>query len=190
MLTLSDTGELLKIAAAVAAIVGGSIGLIKFLADRREKEVREWQKVVLYKILRQDELSPLTFSTLLEKYRVEAQAFSDVDLKKREISEDALRRVLLELVSSNVVSLEPSGSFRLKITLAKIDQFEMQNRLNDELAKLVGANPHVYTLDDVAKEIAPKLGLHISIVRNTLRVSIEQLGTLEIDSNGHLAFPR
>lgn len=188
-MTLSDLEELFRSVAAIAAIVGGTIGLIKFLTDKREKEVREWQKVVLYRILRQDELNPMAFTTLLEKYRVEAQAFVNVDLKKGEISEDALRRVLLELVSSNVVSLEPSGAFRLKIATTTVDQYELLNRLNAELAKIVGANPHTYTIDEIAKEISPKIGMDIPILRDTLRVSIAA-GFLEEDSNGRIAFPR
>jgi hypothetical protein len=188
-MTFAEFQELVKSVAAVLGVFGAGLGIAKYLSEKREKEVREWQKVVLYKILQQSEQPTMTFASLLEKYRLEAQAFADANLKKGEISEDALRRVLLELVSANIAQLEPSGSFRLKIVQAKVDQQELQHRLNVELARVVGPNPHTYTIDEVAKEIAPKLGLDIPIVRNTIRIAVE-IGALEVDDAGRLAFPR
>src|SRR6266446_596892 len=109
-MTLAEMKEIISMIAAVVGVSAGLLGLWKYFSGKREIEVREWQKVVLYKIFRQNELNPISFNSILEKYRIEAQAFVDVDLKKKEVSEDTLRRVLLELVSSNVISLEPSGS--------------------------------------------------------------------------------
>lgn len=131
----------------------------------------------------------MRFTQILEKYRIEAQAFTDVDLKKKEIGEDALRRVLLELTSSNILSMEPSDSFRLKIAAEKPDPFVIMQGINKELAQMVGANPFVYTLDDVLKAIAPKVGIEMPLLRTDFRQAIAQ-GNLVVDEAGRIAFPR
>ncbi len=187
-MALLETPQAVQVAATVIGIAGGLLGLLKYFSDKREKELREWQKVVLYKIFRQNEMDPLSFTSVLEKYRSEAQAFPDIDLKKKEISEDALRRVLLELASSGILSLEPANSFRLKVSVPKIDDTDLRNRINKELVSLIGASPFVYTLDDVARQIAPKVGLEFQILRSTLLVSIDA-GVLEMNDDEKMAFP-
>ncbi|MFP5344810.1 MAG: hypothetical protein ACLGGU_04115, partial [Gammaproteobacteria bacterium] len=126
-MTVADVQPFVQVAGTIVGISGGLLALYKYLCDKREKELREWQKVVIYKIFRQNETKPLGFTGILEKYRIEAQAFVAVDLKKTEISEDALRRVLLELTSSNILSLRPNDSFQLQVAEAKPDPIEMLN---------------------------------------------------------------
>ncbi len=188
-MSLADLQEVIKMSVAVVGVSGGLVGLLKYFSGKREKELREWQKVVLYKIFCQDESNPLNFSTILEKYRIEAQAFIDIDLKKKEMSEDTLRRVLLELVSSNVLTFEPGGSFQLKVSVPKVDPYDKLESINKELVKLVGSNPFVYTIDEVAKEIAPKVDMDIPILKNAIRQGIDS-GNLEIDDNKRIAFTR
>ncbi len=168
----------------VVAILGGLLALYKYFSDKREQELREWQKVVIFKILRQTEAKALTFNEILGSYRSEAQAFTAVNLKKKEISEDALRRVLLELASSNIITIGPSDTFWLKGV--KREFFDV---VNQELIRLVAPNPFVYTLDEFAKEISPKTGVEIPLLKNTLRLSIDQ-GLLVRDDQGRIAFPK
>lgn len=188
-MTVADIQSFVQTAATIVAISGGMFGLYKYFSDKREKELREWQKVVIYKIFRQNETKVLGFIDILEKYRIEAQAFVAVDLKKTEISEDALRRVLLELTSSNILSFEPNDSFQLKVAKAKSDPQEILDRLNKELVRVVAPNPFVYTLDEVLKEISPKIGIDIPLLRNSLRYSIDQ-GFLVLDDKDRIAFPK
>jgi hypothetical protein len=188
-MTVADVQPFVQMTATIVAISGGLLGLYKYFSDKRARELREWQKVVIYKIFRQNETKVLGFIEILEKYRIEAQAFVAVDLKKTEISEDALRRVLLELTSSNILSFELNDSFRLKVAKAKSDPLELLERLNQELVRVVAPNPFVYTLDEVLKEISPKVGIEIPLLRNTLRQSIDQ-GFLVLDDKDRIAFPK
>jgi hypothetical protein len=176
-------------AALLIGISGGLLGLYKYFSDKREKELREWQKVVIYKIFRQNEMKALSFTDVLEKYRIEAQAFLDVDLKKKEVSENALRRVLLELASSNILSMEPSDSFRLKVVVEKADPRDLLQQVNRELVRMVAPNPFVYTIDEVLKEIAPKVGVEIPLLRNDLKQAVTA-GKFVVDEAGRIAFPR
>ena len=187
-MSITDAQPLVQMAATVIGISGGLFGLYKYFSDKREKELREWQKVVIYKIFRQNEMKALGFTDVLEKYRIEAQAFVGVDLKKKEVSEDALRRVLLELASSSILSMEPSDSFRLKVAVEKPDPFGILQRVNRELVQMVAPNPFVYTLDEVLKEIAPKVGIEIPLLRNDLKQAIAQ-GRFIVDKAGRIAFP-
>ena len=184
-----NLNQFVQSGATVVGIAGGLAGLFRFFSDRREKDIREWQKVVISKIFQQSESKALSFASVLEKYRSEAQAFAAFNLTKTEISEDALRRVLLELVSSNILSMEIGNLYKLKVSKTTTDPIELLTKINAELARLVAANPFLYTLDEVSKEVAPKVGLEIPILKNTLKQSIAQ-GLLVQDELGHLAFPK
>jgi hypothetical protein len=188
-MSISDIQELVQLTATVIGISGVLLGLYKYFSNKREKELREWQKVVIYKIFRQNELKTIGFTDILEKYRIEAQASMDIDLKKNEISEDALRRILLELVSSNIIRMEPSDSFRIKLSVEKPDLLDIFHKINKELVQMVGQNPFTYSIEEVVKEIAPKLGIDIPLLRNDLRQAISQ-GKFVVDKAGRIAFPK
>lgn len=187
-MTIDDIYKFIQVTATILAVAGGLIAIVKYFSERREKELREWQKVVIYKILRRTEMESVKFTELLKSYRSEAQAFRDIDLSKKEISEDSLRRVLVELTSSGVVKMDPMDSFKLNIAQEKPDPTELLKKVNDELVRLVGQNPYAYTIDVFAKDVAQKVGLEIPILKNELRKSIN-IGLLVIDDEGRLAFP-
>lgn len=186
---VADVQAIVPMAAMIIGISGGLLGLYKYVSEKRDKELREWQKVVIYKIFRQNESQILSFIEILEKYRSEAQAFVAVDLKKTEISEDALRRVLLELTSSNILSFKPNDSFQLNIIIVKSDPLEILNSINNELVRIVAPNPFVYTLDEVLKELSSNVGIDIPLLRNSLKQSIDQ-GFLVLDDKDRVAFSK
>jgi len=183
-----STAESVQIVATIIGMPAALVALYKYFSDQRQKELREWQKVVVYKILRQNEIKALPFLELLSAYRTEAQAFPAFDLKKSEISEDTLRRVLLELVSAYVVSIEPSDSFRLQ-GIIKLGWDEKVQAVNRELARLVAPSPHTFTVDDFVKEAAPRIGMEIPVLRAWIRRSITEK-YLEVDDQDRLAFVR
>jgi hypothetical protein len=180
--------DVIQSTAAVIGVAGGLVGLYKYLSEKREKELREWQKVIIYRIFRQDELSSLTFSRILEKYRIEAQAIRDFDLNKKEISEDALRRVLLELSSSGILNLVPSDSFKLKVEVPKLDVTERFEQFNSELFNLIGSSPFVYTLEDVANRLADKIGIAPLRLQADMNNFVGQ-GQLVMNEDRRIAFP-
>jgi hypothetical protein len=184
---ITDVQPFVQMVATLAGLSGGLFGLYKYFSDKREKELREWQKVVIYKIFRQKEMEALSFSLILEKYQIAAQAFIDIDLKKKEISEDALRRVLLELASSGILTIKPLDAFQLKVVVDKPDPLDKFNKINQALVEMVAKNPYVYTLDEVLKEIAPKVGEEIPLLRTSLKQSIAQ-GIFVVNKEGKIAF--
>ncbi len=184
---LSGMKEIVTVSATVIAIVGGLLGLVKFFSDKREVNIKEWQKVVIQKLFEQSDDKILSFGRVLEKYRSEAQAFAAYNLKKGEISEDSLRRVLIELTASNILCMKDKDAYKLNIDESKIDQYELQQKMNSELVKIIGASPFVYTLDEVAKQIGHKLGIEFQLVKGSLKLSIDQ-DLIEEDEKGRIAF--
>jgi len=179
--------EYVQIVATTIGILAGLLGLYKYFSDKRQKELREWQKVVIYKIFRQNEAKAMTFLDILARYRTEAQAFPAFDLKKSEISDDALRRVLIELTSSNILSMERSDSFRLQ-GIVKLDWDEKVQLVNQELVRMIASSPFKYTVDEFVKDVAPKIGMEIPILRGWIKKSIAEK-YLEADDQNRLAFP-
>lgn len=130
-----------------------------------------------------------TSTDILDRYRSEVQTFVAVDLKKNKMSEDALRRVLLELVCSGIVILEQNDSFLLKIAKAQTFLGARLELVNQELVRMIAPNPFVYTLDDFAKEVSSKIDMPMPLLRDWIKQSISG-GGLAIDHNGRLAFPK
>jgi hypothetical protein len=188
-MSMTELLQLTQLVATLVGILGGLLALKKHFSDRREKELREWQKVVVYKIFRRKEMTSVAFAEVLEKYRSEAFAFADVEIKKKEISEDALRRILLELSSSNILSLAPGDSFQLAVKVPKLDLAEKAELMSKALVQVVGSHPNLYTLDEVAKQVAEKTGFDFVLLRNDIREAIE-LDRLDVDDKGRLSFPQ
>lgn len=188
-MSLAAVESLVQMIATGIGILGGSLALFKYFSDKRETELREWQKVVIYRIFRQNEKQAMRFTEILEKYRSEAQAFADVDLTKKEIGEDALRRVLLELTGSGILGMEPMDSFRLRLPAETPDPVGLFHRINAELVDLVSPNPFVYTLDDILKQISPRVNVPIPLLRTNFRQALAA-GNLVADEQGRIAFPR
>src|SRR5271156_2620707 len=112
---LTDIESLVTIGGTTIGIIGGLFGLFKYRLDKKETELREWQKVIIYTIFRRDEdtIYFMSFDNIRNAYLREAQAVQDINLKKKDISENALRRVLIDLTSSGILGMGPSNSFRL-----------------------------------------------------------------------------
>jgi hypothetical protein len=182
--------DVVTISGTVVAIVGGFIGLLKFFSDKRETTIREWQKVVIQKLFQQVEGKSMSFSTILQQYRSEAQAFAAYDLKKAEISEDSLRRVLIELVASNILCMEAKDSYKLYIPKKAMfeDAYELTQKINSELVKVIGPSPYMYKLDEVAKKIGEAVGVAFQLIKGNLLQSIDA-GLLMEDKEGYIAFP-
>ena len=112
---IAISGTIVTVSGTIIAIVGGLLGLRKYFTDKHEVIYREWQKVVIQKLFADSDAPEIPFSLILEKYRIEARAIKDFNLKKGEISENSLRRVLIELVTSNILCMRAKDIYKLNI---------------------------------------------------------------------------
>jgi hypothetical protein len=180
--------DVIQSTATVIGVAGGILGLYRYLSEKREKEVREWQKVVIYRIFQEEgEIEPLAFSRVQEKYLDKAQTLRDFNLSKKEISEDSLQRVLLELSVSGILTLVPKKSFRLKVEVPQLDLVKRNEELNLELTKVIGSHPFVFTIEEVAFKIGEKLKLEPLLCQGSIIAGINA-GFLVINNDRKIAF--
>ncbi|WP_274063453.1 hypothetical protein [Vibrio parahaemolyticus] len=127
----------------------------------------------------------------LSAYRLEAQAFQEFALPKKEITENALHRVLLELIYTTAIEQRENNSYRLRIVKEQFNLQDLVMKFNSELVRVIGSNPYLYTVDEVLKEIAPKLGLadRIPLLHNDLLGAINNRKFV-LDEHGRIAFPQ
>ena len=186
---MSDIQSIVSLVATLIAITGGAIGLIKYFSDRRKSEVREWQKVIVEQILRENEDKSMSFTRLLDRYRSETQAFREADLTRKEKTDHFLKRVMIELVASGVVDQLARNSYRLRLAVPRPE--EIGYRITMRVFDIVNRNPFVYTSDEVAKEIVDsfvEFGFGVSMLRTHITM-LEQQGALSSDNEGRLGFP-
>ena len=177
--------------ATIIGIVGGLFGMYKYFSNQREKEIREWQKVIVYKIFREQERSEetnlLNFETILVKYQNAGLVTSKFNLNKKDINEDTLRRILLELTSSGILVQVLPDSFKLNVIEPSIDIDEKYDLINVRIGELIGPNPGVFTKEEVAARIAPEFGEPIPLFISNLITMVES-GFLEMNQDNRLSF--
>jgi hypothetical protein len=96
---------------AFATACGVIFGLIRYFRARDDADLREWQKVAIHEILQKERGKWRTFDDLLKDYRSEASARDH--LKKKELSRDVLRRILVELLSAGVIKQDRSDKYAI-----------------------------------------------------------------------------
>ena len=92
----------------------------EILKGEREKQIRDWQSLVIYNIIRKAGIEGITFEEILQKYRVEATAFPSHDIPKNELTEDALRFLLLEMAKSNTAFLYRGDRYAVQVATVNL----------------------------------------------------------------------
>jgi cytochrome P450 len=103
---------------SLSAIVAASTLVFAVMSrwrEARNARVLEWQRGVVHSIFQKEESQPLSFNRIIQLYRSEASAFSTHKLKPDELSADALRKILIGLVSSRVLDQRGGDNYALHI---------------------------------------------------------------------------
>ena len=166
--------------AAIVAALGFVVSIYKTRSDRREQETREWQKTAVFRYLSKRDQSGTTLDEVLQWYRTEA--YSQIkELPKSDLTEAALRRVILELLADHAI--EMTGNDLYRVNLIDISHEEIrqqmagamsgmlgfQNTLINDVElkkfvyKLIGSAPNKMSIDEVV----------VKIVEDTLNTSEE-----------------
>jgi hypothetical protein len=184
-LTSTITKDIFSAIAATVGIAGGLIGLSKYFSDRQEKETREWQKVSIYRVLRENESRPTRFAQIRDSHRAEGGA---VRVRRKDLDEDEIRRALLEMKASGIIEFYPDDSFSLDIIEKKTDPLVELQRLNEAIYKVIGENPpFTYYLNEAASKIAEILGENTKAVVNTLHQAV-MAGNFVLNDSGKIAY--
>ncbi len=97
---------------AIVAVVALIFTLVSARNRRHEDELRVWQRVAVHSFLEKKGVSGAAINEMLQWYRSEASAYLHV-VSKKDLSETALRRVLIELISSHAIEAMGDGKYRL-----------------------------------------------------------------------------
>jgi hypothetical protein len=161
----------------------------KRLDETREREVREWQKVVVYKILNDAAPDALSFDAIRSRYITEAAAFERHEVKKVELSSDALWRVLLELLQYSMIAQSKADHFQLKLTPEDLQRAFMEETVKIErgLVTILSAKPFAYTAAEIAYRVHQQAGVSEERVRIALDQALNMLGTIVADDEERLA---
>ena len=104
------------IAVAVSAIVA-AFSLVLFVIQdrrtRREREIREWQTAIIYRLFIKRFRDPLPISDILSSYRSEAIAKEIGSVPRSELSEHSLLRILTEMCARRLIEPAEMDTFRL-----------------------------------------------------------------------------
>jgi len=177
--------DLFSAIATTVGIAGGLAGLAKYFSDRQEKETREWQKVSIYRVLRENESYPTRFTQIRDSHRAEGGA---VNVSRKDLNEDEIRRALLEMKASGIVEFYPDDSFKLDIIEPKFDPAAEFQKLNLAIDKVIGeAPPFPYSLNEAASRIAEIVGDNSKRMAATLNQSVKA-GYFVLNDSGKIAY--
>jgi hypothetical protein len=133
------------------------------LEEERRGRVIEWQKVVVYNILQarmlKPDRAPMTFEEIRLEYVTQATTVNGIDLKKEELQDLALKRILLDLMSYQLV-YETSGSrytINQHTVNAKFDRFFVQSDAGDRILNTIDNESGKYTPADLDAKLRDEL---------------------------------
>ncbi len=129
--TLSDVASIAVILAAVIATATFLYSVHFNTAAHRSRELREWQKVAVHQILQKNR-DPLSFDEILRRYRSEATAAAQ-PIASGDLSAEALRRILLELIDGSAVVQLKGDSYQPADMVGEMERFraDLIGRMKD-----------------------------------------------------------
>jgi hypothetical protein len=100
-------------ASTFVGVLAFIFALFQYRAQESSKQVEHWQRVVIHKLIA--ESNGIPFNDLKLRYITEAAQFQIVSLPAKDIQDDALRHVLLDLQREKLVYLDGRHSYHATI---------------------------------------------------------------------------
>jgi hypothetical protein len=141
-MTESPIARWLTAISTFAAAAGLGLALYQHNQKEGEKEVSQWQRVVIYRIV--SEADGVTFQQLKQRYVTEATQLQSFRLPAREIQDDRLHLNLLELQKDRLISLGMNGMYR-----ALVDIPDLQRDLLASFVKAEIGRKDAFTSNDL-----------------------------------------
>jgi hypothetical protein len=124
----------------------------------RNSTVRDWQRVIIYSIIEQHK--EISFEELKSEYLEHAQQFQSFKIPRKEIQDDPLRRILLDLQRDHVVVRNEDLKYQVQIKLAMeawayggIKQIIGEKKLMPKIIKMIEENDQKYTVDNILRRL-------------------------------------
>lgn len=158
----------LKAISLVAGTIGVLISLISLsLSQRelgkasRESRTQQWQAVAVYSIIDRGGADGSSFEDIKSMYLDAAQQFAEYEIPKSSISDESLKRVLLDLISGRAVV--PVGGSKYRVAyepyMNRDPNIKFGQRMMDvsrQAAFYVTTEPNHYTVDALVTKLEPE----------------------------------
>jgi hypothetical protein len=185
-----------SIPVAISALVATATFIVSVVLRRRterEQEVARWQRVVVYSIV--NELRNATFKDIKSRYLENAAQVSTFRLPKEEIQDDALRRILLELMRDDIVVQDSQGSYRISAkpymeewAQEALEDMLLERRLKPKILRMVERQSGTYTADSLVRALHQE-GLNVDFDKvDTILDDLRGYGGVRKDPEGRLHY--
>jgi hypothetical protein len=118
---LAELGEASALVAAAVALIGLWLAIRDGQKRTREAEVLKWQRLVVYEIIKG---GVGIFDEIRVRYVVEAQQYDALQIRRKEISNDALKLALLSLIEAHLISYTVHATYAINV----VDLAEQHSR--------------------------------------------------------------
>lgn len=177
----------LKTFSLIAGLIGVLISLVSLTLSQRkigeaseESRIKQWQAVAVFSIIDRSGSDGASFDNMKALYLDAVQQFSEFDLPKKAISDEALWRVLIELISAHVVV--PIGNSKYRVAYEPIHFQDPNIKLGQimmdasrRVAFYIQNEPNHYTLDGLVGKILPEFpGLNASDLRMLISDGVQR----------------
>lgn len=130
-----------KVAAIITALVAVivfSVGVSDSRNARQNDQIDIWRKTAIQKAFHNATDNTLTISTMLQELTSKAFKFEGLDIQKDDLTEDKIRMLLSELISSGIIHQVETDTYALSLSPASVDSSDL-NRLRERIVKLESA---------------------------------------------------
>ena len=158
--------------------------------EERKKKVREWQEVIVYNILQQrmnKERGAMTFEEIRTEYVTQATAVQGIDLKREELQELPLKKILLVLMSLGLVYEMAGGKYAIQQSVlnVKFDRVYPKSDAADKILFFVDNESGKHTIDEIDAKLRDELKLSKEEFTRIL-VELSSLGYIILHEDGKL----
>jgi hypothetical protein len=116
---------------AIVATITFIVSVFKDAGERRERDIQKWQRALVQQIL-QNETDGISFDGLIQRYRNEAVAFKQHNLKGEDLSPQSMRLILTRMITDRLVEQLGGDKYRLTVPSRAIDV------MRDSMASVFG----------------------------------------------------
>jgi hypothetical protein len=166
----------------------GASSLLLFYIDRRKNETKEhnlsWQQTVIHHIFQRSSNRWLSFDEIKREYRSEATA-GPISVTATELSDEALRRILIRMVSSRVIDQKGGDKYCLSALSEESLEFSMRDAMTSLISAIgpggaVNSELNQTIVDKFATIASRKIETEEMIENYTVNIIFENQGKLRI----------
>jgi hypothetical protein len=163
---------LVSIISVIIAVTATAYAIAKDFDQKSKDRIQHWQQVVIYKIIEDGTKSgdrAIGFEDIRKQYVTEASASEGGDIPKGELQPWALRRVLLDLITTQAVyqTLDDRYAIQRSSTNPRADRASVEEKAKYEILNILSREGGKYDYSQLAQHVT-----------DTLKMTNEEFNTL------------